>query len=97
LGRTAKRVRFIMSWKIIFTKRAEKDLKSLSPEVRKTIAKAINTRLLPNPDSALLPLKGKLKGIYKFRVGTYRILCERRSKTLVIVVVKIGHRKEIYG
>lgn len=86
-----------MSWKIIFTKRAEKDLKSLSPEIKKIIAKAINTKLLPDPDSALVPLKGKLKGIYKFRVGTYRILCEKRSKTLVIVVVKIGHRREIYG
>ena len=86
-----------MSWKIIFTKRAEKDLKSLSPEVKKLIAKAINKKLLPNPDSALIPLKEKLKGIYKFRVGTYRILCEKRSTTLVIVVVKIGHRKEIYG
>ena len=86
-----------MSWKIIFTKRAEKDLKSFSPEVKKLIAKAINKKLLPNPDSALIPLKGKLKGIYKFRVGTYRILCEKRSTTLVIVVVKIGHRKEIYG
>ena len=85
-----------MSWKIIFTKRGEKDLKSLSPEVRKTIAKAINSKLLPNPDSTLISLKGKLKGIYKFIVGTYRILCEKRSKTLVIVVVKIGHRKEIY-
>lgn len=86
-----------MSWKIIFTKRAEKDLKSLSPEVKKLIAKAINKKLLPNPDSVLIALKGKLKGIYKFRVGTYRILCEKRSKTLVIVVVKIGHRKEIYN
>lgn len=86
-----------MSWKIIFTKRAEKDLKSLSLEVKKLIAKAINTKLLPNPDLALIPLKGKLKGIYKFRVGTYRILCEKRSETVVIVVVKIGHRKKIYS
>jgi mRNA interferase RelE/StbE len=68
-----------MSWKVIFTKRGEKDLKSL-----------------PNPDSALIPLKGKLKGIYKFRVGAYRILCEKRSQTLVIIVVKIGYRKDIY-
>ena len=85
-----------MSWKIIFTKRGEKDLKSLSPEVKKLIAKAINTKLLPNPDSALIPLVGKLKGIYKFRAGNYRILCEKRSKTLVIIVVKIAHRKEVY-
>jgi mRNA interferase RelE/StbE len=85
-----------MSWKVIFTKRGEKDLKSLPIEVKRAISKAINTKLLPNPDSALIPLKGKLKGIYKFRVGAYRILCEKRSQTLVIIVVKIGYRKDIY-
>jgi len=85
-----------MTWKIIFTKRAEKDLKSLSAEVKKTIAKAINSKLLSDPNSSLIPLSGKLKGIYKFRVGNYRILCEKRSKTLVIIVIKIGHRKEVY-
>ena len=85
-----------MSWKVIFTKRGEKDLKSLPIEVKRAISKAINTKLLPNPDSVLIPLKGKLKGIYKFRVGAYRILCEKRSQTLVIIVVKIGYRKDIY-
>ena len=85
-----------MSWKIIFTKRAEKDLKSLSGDVRKIIAKAINSKLLSDPNSFLIPLTGKLKGIYKFRVGSYRVLCEKRSEVLVIIVVKVGDRKEIY-
>ena len=85
-----------MTWQIIFTKRAEKDLKSLSPEIQRIIAKAINSKLLPNPDSALIPLTGRLKGIYKFRVGSYRVLCEKRSETLVVIVVKIGNRKEVY-
>lgn len=40
--------------------------------------------------------KEPLKGIYKFRVGSYRILCEKRSEALVIIVVKVGDRKEIY-
>ncbi len=85
-----------MTWKIIFTKRAEKDFKSLSQEVKKIITKAINAKLLPDPNLALIPLTGKLKGIYKFRVGNYRILCEKRSEALVIVVVKVGDRKEVY-
>ncbi len=83
-----------MTWKIIFTERGEKDFKSLSEEVKRIIAKAINSKLLPN--SALIPLTGKLKGIYKFRVGNYRILCEKRSEILVFIVVKIGHRKGVY-
>ena len=86
-----------MTWKIIFTKRGEKDLKELSPEIRKVIAKAINSKLLSDPEKSLIPLTGKLKGIYKFRVGQYRILCEKRSETFIIVVVKIGHRREVYG
>jgi len=85
-----------MTWQIIFTKRAEKDFKSLSQEVKKIITKAINSKLLPDPNLALIPLTGKLKGIYKFRVGSYRILCEKRSEALVIIVVKVGDRKEVY-
>lgn len=85
-----------MSWKVIFTKKGEKDFKSLSPEVRKIMALAINSKLLTNPDSALIPLKGRLSGIYKFRVGSYRVLCEKRSKDFIIILIKIGHRKEIY-
>lgn len=85
-----------MSWKIIFTKRSEKDFKSLTPKIQRIIQKAINDKLLANPDLNLLPLKGKLSGIYKFRVGKYRILCEKRSDILVIIIVKIGHRKAVY-
>ena len=87
MGRITKRTRVVMSWKIIFTKRGEKDLKSLPHEIRKIIAKAINSKLLTNPDSALIPLTGKLRGIHKFRVGNYRILCEKRSETLVVIVI----------
>ncbi len=96
MERFAKRIGALMTWKLIFTKRAEKDLKALSFDVQKIIASAINAKLLENPELALIELKGKLKGIYKFRVGNYRILCEKRTKELVIIALKIGHRRDIY-
>lgn len=42
------------------------------------------------------PLKGELKGSYSFRVGSYRILYEIEHRRLRVLVIDIGHRREIY-
>jgi len=49
-----------------------------------------------NPKLALIPLAGDKAGLYKFRVGDYRLLCSRDDDTLHVLVVKVKHRKDIY-
>ncbi|MGI9500042.1 MAG: type II toxin-antitoxin system RelE family toxin, partial [Geminicoccaceae bacterium] len=42
------------------------------------------------------PLFGNLAGKWRYRVGDYRIICEIEDEHLVVVIVKIGHRREVY-
>jgi mRNA interferase RelE/StbE len=49
-----------------------------------------------NPRSIGAPLKGKLAGLWKYRVGDYRLVCHIEDSLLTIVMVSIGHRKFIY-
>ena len=41
-------------------------------------------------------LTGKLSGLWRYRVSDYRIICKVEGKTITILVLDIGHRKEIY-
>ena len=43
-----------------------------------------------------LPLKRNLKGFMKLRVGDYRIIYTIKNKTVTVLIIKIGHRKEVY-
>jgi mRNA interferase RelE/StbE len=51
---------------------------------------------LPDPRYIGEPLAGPLKGIWRYRVGDYRILCRIRHGELIILVVEVGHRREVY-
>lgn len=42
-------------------------------------------------------LQGELKGLRSYRLGSYRILYEIRDERLLVVVIDLGHRREIYG
>jgi mRNA interferase RelE/StbE len=42
------------------------------------------------------PLTGSLKGYWRYRVGDYRIICELRDEELLILVIEIAHRREVY-
>lgn len=42
------------------------------------------------------PLKGELKGYYSYRIGSYRIVYLVRRHELLVIVIDIGHRRDIY-
>ena len=87
-----------MDWKISFNKKAEKQLDKLSPETRLQITNYLFRRVAAEPDPRLLgkALSGDLAGYWRYRVGDYRIICEIRNKELLVVVIQVGHRREIY-
>ena len=85
------------SYQVFLTKQAEKAIALLSksqPKMAKRIADSID-RLSADADMGI-PLRGELKGFYKYRVGPYRIIYEIRRKRLIIVIIDIGHRRDIY-
>ncbi|MBI1861492.1 MAG: type II toxin-antitoxin system RelE/ParE family toxin [Deltaproteobacteria bacterium] len=82
---------------ILFKKSAKKEYERLPHSVQSKILEALHL-LSHHPYSELLQIK-KLKGtdsVYRFRVGDYRVLYEVLNDRLVIVVIKIGHRSEVY-
>jgi mRNA interferase RelE/StbE len=42
------------------------------------------------------PLVGNFQGYWRYRVGDYRIVCELQDKELLILVIEVGHRKDVY-
>lgn len=86
-----------MSYRIELTKQAEKSfgliMKSRS-DIGLRIAHAIDT--IASDPSVGVPLKGALKGLNKYRVGPYRIIYEIYHSRLLVIIIDIGHRKEIY-
>ena len=70
------------------------DLPRIPQNVRVTIKRAIEERLLKDPIVFGKPLRQSLKGHRKLRVGDYRVIY--RIQSSVIIILKIGHRKDVY-
>jgi mRNA interferase RelE/StbE len=83
------------AYTIEFTHCAEKDFRALPPEIRRRLAPKIDAlKLNPRP-RGVKSLEGP-DGILRLRVGDYRILYRILDDRLVVLLVKIGHRREIY-
>ncbi len=88
-----------MAWTIEYAKSAQKNAKRLDPVIRKRIRQFLDERLATheNPHELGTALKGHaLGGYWRYKVGDYRIICDIQDKRLVVLVVEIDHRKEIY-
>jgi mRNA interferase RelE/StbE len=85
-------------WNIVFEEEAKRDLKKLgSPEqIRISVAIAERIAVRDNPRKLGEALTGRFKGLWKYRVGDYRIIAKIEDQTITIYVIAIGHRSEIY-
>ncbi len=81
-------------WKVEFSEKAVKQFAELPRNIQQNIVKAIEEKLLVNPDFYLSRLSGHMGSFYRFRVGNYRLLCLRRDEEIFVMV--LGHRKDIY-
>jgi mRNA interferase RelE/StbE len=82
---------------IEFVRSARKEFEGLPAKVRSRIVEALQL-LAQNPYSELLKVK-KLKDahyLYRIRIGDYRVLYELQNQQLVVLVIKVGHRREVY-
>jgi len=86
----------VATYAIAFLPRAEKELDDLPAEVKARVLKALG-RIAGEPRRS--PNVGRFKGLkdgYRVRVGDYRVVYEVRDDRLLVVVIKIGHRREVY-
>lgn len=83
-------------YQIILQPHAKKNLKRLDITKAKEILKRIKERLSVDPYHYGYPLRGGLAGHYKYRIGDYRVIYTVEYGQLIIHIVDIGHRKEVY-
>jgi len=79
---------------VFYTAEARKNLEKLDPSIKKIVKRAIESLSL-NPAKGK-PLAYDLAGLHSLRTSDYRIIYRIRNKELVIIVVAVGHRREIY-
>ena len=86
-----------MAWKIEIDKDVQRSMKKLDRETaRRIIAKLREISQLEDPRSTGKALVGNLAGLWRYRVGDYRIICDIEDGVLVILVVDIAHRSKVY-
>lgn len=87
-----------MTWQIEFEETAKKEFRRLDHQVKARILRYLKERIAKseNPCDFGDPLRRNLSGLWKYRVGDYRLICDIQGEKLVVLVVRIGHRREVY-
>lgn len=87
-----------MAWTIEYAESVQKPVSKLDPQTRKRIRSYLEEKIAKLDDvrSQGKALAGPLSGLWRYRVGDYRIICEIIDQRLVVLVVKIDHRSSIY-
>ena len=88
-----------MVWRIEFDPRAIKELSKFDRPIQQLILKVLRDRIatLDDPRSIGEALRGEEPGrFWKYRIGAYRVICDIRDEDIVILVIRIGDRKEVY-
>ena len=88
-----------MAWRIEFADSAAKQLRKLDPQVAKRILNFLRDRVAPLDDPRAIgeALRGKELGdFWKYRVGDWRVIADIEDGVVLITVVRIGNRREVY-
>jgi mRNA interferase RelE/StbE len=84
-------------FKVELTRQAQKELESVFRSDRRLYERFLKAFAAIALDPSLgKPLHGKLRGLSSYRLGSYRILYETHRGRLVVVIIDLGHRREIY-
>lgn len=83
-----------MTYRLLFTNHALKDINNLQSNIKIRIEKALDF-IASNPYQGKL-LKGDYKDCWSYRVGDYRIIYEIRKTEIVVIILKVTHRREAY-
>ena len=87
-----------MVWSVEFDARVEKDLKKLDRQAQKQILDYFEHRIAPLDDVRVYgkALRSQFTGLWRYRIGDYRAICRIEDETVTVLVLRIGHRKEVY-
>ena len=88
-----------MAWRVELAEAASREIDKLDAPQQKRILKFLRERVakLGDPRSIGQALRGSRLGeFWKYRVGSYRLICKIEDDRLLVLVLRVGHRKEVY-
>jgi len=85
-------------WTVEFDERARRELRKLAPETQRMILRFLRERVAgsSDPRQSGKPLRRNLAGLWRYRVEHYRLICRLEDRQFVVLVLKVGHRKDVY-
>jgi len=87
-----------LAWRIEITRTAEKQIKKLDRAAQTSIVIFLRKRLEPSSDPRQWgkALQGEKRGLWRYRVGDYRLICDIQDERITILILELGHRKDVY-
>ena len=87
-----------MTYKVVLTEKAKKELKKLYKHTSALIIGWIEKNLegCTNPRQHGKGLTSNRSGQWRYRIGNYRLICEIQEEKITILILEVGHRREIY-
>lgn len=87
-----------MSYTVEYSSNARKFIKKLDKYTKALLKSWINKNLegCIDPFTHGKPLTADKKGLWRYRVGDYRLICDVQQDKVIIIIVEIGHRRDIY-
>lgn len=85
-------------WRVEFDRDAARDLRKLDAQAQHDILRYLRDRIATEEDPRRFghALTGNLKGLWRYRIGDYRIVASIEDNRFVVLVVTVGHRREVY-
>lgn len=87
-----------MTWKVEWDDRARKELRRLDHTAQNRILRYLRSRIATTEDPRRFGkrLAADQAGLWRYRIDDYRLICRIEDEEFVVLVVKAGHRKEVY-
>jgi len=87
-----------LAWTVEISDVAERQLRKLDEPVQERILNWLSDRIeaCKNPRHFGEPLKGDRAGFWRYRIGDYRVLCDIQDENVLVLVLTIGHRRQVY-
>lgn len=88
-----------MAWRIEIDKGPKKELARLDKTMADRILRFLAERIATDEDPRRFGegLAGNLSGLWKYRIGDFRVIAEIQDERLIVLVIRVGHRSKVYG
>ena len=86
------------AWAVEFDDRARRELRKLDAKIQNAILRYLRERIAGTEDPRQFgkPLRRNLAGLWRYRVEDYRLICRIEDERVVVLVLQVGHRREVY-